>query len=258
MNEPSAIADYTERLSRRARLTLYVSLVIISIVFMIASVIAVVLIMDKCSGSVALGSSGLCSDKSRLPLELASLAILTAIVFRWTRFLRRALAIDKDAPAAEQAPPTQGMLAERPLKDTRLRFGQILMSGTVELTNSGFHRIVVRGLALRFWGGYALRQKWIKNGDRAVFVYQRVPALGLNYVLAFRKSQSQIRGVGGVIHSYYLALAPIGALTALSLKTSAPWWLMPVCIALFIESSTYLALLNVAKRALRESIGHPI
>lgn len=258
MNESGENLDRTNWGSRRVRLTLYVTAIILTIAFMTACAVGLVLILDACDRST-LHESAFCSDTSRVPLELLSLAILTAIVLPWVRFLTRTLAIKEEPLAPQNEIGPQEIPPDRPTKDTLLPLGQILRSGEVELMNAGRHRITVHGLALRFWGGYALRRGWIKNGDRAVFVYQKSPAFGLNYVLAFwRGGGSQVRSVGGVIHSCYLALGTMGAIEALSLEESGPWWLMPVCIVLIAESSIYLILLNFAKRALRQFSDHSV
>jgi hypothetical protein len=238
-------------LSRPVRLSLYAIGVVLTVVFMTSCVIGVVLMLDSCDTTGSHGST-FCSESARIPLELLCLAVLAVAGVPWIRFMTRALNINEVPESTRDGARPQMMAPDR-VRSSPLSLGQVVVSGAVEEVNPQGHRIMVRGLTLRFWGGHALRAGWLRNGDRASFVYQRIPVLGLNYVLAFTKEgNAQVRGVGGIIHSGFWLVGIVGAITALLRKESVPWWLMPVCIALILESSVYLALLTVAKRTLRD------
>jgi hypothetical protein len=137
--------------------------------------------------------------------------------------------------------------------------GSDLIAGKVDSLDAGAHRITVRVLILRFWGGYALRNGDLGTGERSAFVYRTIPLLGLKYVLVFWKGgDAPLQSVGGVIHAFFLALGLGGAILVPALKQGYPVWFIPVCVALCVESCVYLLLLLFAKRALHGFIDRSV
>lgn len=239
-----------EMWSRGTRVTLYAIAGVLTILFMLAYLGGITYLLALCE------NRSLCSHNGRMLLELVAFAVIAAIAFPWIGFLTRALRIkEEEQPWTGPHQVQQIHLGDQP--DTVLYFGQSRVSGKVHAVDAGRHQVTVGELRLRFWGGYALRNGWIGAGDRAVFVYQRFS--GANFVLAFWKGgNAAVRGVGGVIHTFFLALAVVGAGVGVALGEGRPMWFMPMCGILFVVSSGYLGLHFLAKRALRDFINSTI
>jgi hypothetical protein len=238
-----------EKWSRGMRLTVYAIGGVLTVAFMIAYVSGITYLMASCE------ERSLCSNEERSLVELAGLALLAAIVFPFNRLLKRALRIREDSELASMPEQTDTSKVQLTIRgESLLAFGQSRIAGRVNKVEANRHCLTVGELRLRFWGGYALRNGWIRTGDQAAFVYQRL--LGLNFVLAFWKAgKATLRGVGGVIHSFYIALAAAGVALGFVLGEGRPVWLIPVCIVMFSVSSIYLLLQFFAKRSLRDFIG---
>lgn len=241
--------------SRAARLTLFTVAIVLTIAFMAGFVFLwMFVLLSACSNS-ATRSVEFCSDNGKLFLELLGLALLLAVALYLTRNLVSALGIDEEPPADRDREEIHKGPIRSVTEPVKLPLGQTLVSGIIEFADARRHRIIVNGLVLRFWGGYALRRGWIRNGDRGLFVYQRDPLCSTNFVLAFSSGgSSPVRGVGGVTHASLLALAVVGASAVLAPKPNYPAWLIPLCGALFVVSLSYLLLLLTAKRALYAAV----
>jgi hypothetical protein len=251
LNRTTTSQTGVRRWPRGARLALFTAAVIGTIVVMMV-VVAVVVTMTDCEVSVA-KPAALCSATGRTLVPMLLLIFIVGLGIPWVQYLARVLAV-----RAESVPDSEFEQASAPsLPDSlvateqALPLGQHFIGGTVDSVDWGAHRIAVRTLALRFWGGHALRNGDLATGERAIFVYQTLPLLGLNYVLAFYKGgDDPIRGVGGAIHTLFLALGIVGTILIPALTHGYPTWFVPVCAALFVESCIYLLLLFLAKRAL--------
>lgn len=238
---------------RRVRVTLYVVVLVLSLLLMAALVAVGQFMLVNSCGTPVSQSPIFCSGNGQALVLILALALVSAVYFPWLRFLVRILAITEKAPVAGRAEmESRGKAVRWPPELMQLPLGQNLITGRVTLDDAGRHRITVGGLPLRFWGGYALRQGLLRSGERAAFVYQRDPLFGTHFVLAFWKGpNTPIRGVGGVMHACFLVLAIVGTVIIPVLRENYPVWLMPVCGALFAVSCVYLLLLIFAKRALR-------
>lgn len=236
-----------EKWSRSMRLTVYVIGGVLTVAFIVAYVSGITYLMASCE------KRSLCSNEERSLVELASLALLAAVVFPLNRAFTRALRIRDYDDLACTPPQTATSQVQRGIRgQTELPFGQSRIAGNVRSVDAGRHCFTVDELSLRCWGGYALRKGWIGRGDWAVFVYQRLR--GLNFVLAFWNGETPVRGVGGSIHVFFLALACAGASMVALVGTGHPIWLLPICAMLFLVSATYLLLQVYAKKSLRDFI----
>jgi hypothetical protein len=238
-----------EKWSRSTRLTVYVIGGVLTVAFMIAYVSGITYLMASCE------ERALCSNEERSFVELASLALLAAVVFPLNRVFTRTLRIRDYDDLASAPPQTATSHVQRGiLAQTELSFGQSLIAGNVRSVDASRHCFTVGELPLRCWGGYALRKGWIRRGNWAVVVYQRLR--GLNFVLGFWNGESPVRGVGGLIHAFFLALAGAGASMVAMMGAGHLIWLLPICTMLFLVSATYLLLQFYAKKSLRDFINN--
>ncbi len=237
------------RWPRGMRLIVYTAAVVVTIILMTACLFGLVLL----TGCKEAKSPSLCSDTAGILLPAVGLIVMAALGIPWVLFLARVLGIR----AAEDSAPTAEFTSAREMpvslasEHVRLVLGQHLVTGRVESVDAAGHRVAIQGLILRFWGGYALRNRQITAGEGAAFVYQTIPFAGLKYVLAFWKgSDYPVQSVGAVLHVCFLALGIGGMNLVLDQKNGHPTWLMSVCTALSVVSCVYLVLWFFAKRGL--------
>lgn len=193
-----------EKWSRGIRVTLYAIGGLLTILVIVAYLGGVTYLLARCE------SESVCSQNGQIVLELVAFGLVAAIAYPWASFLTRVLRIkeEEDPPSVPEQIATQQVQVDSQT-DAVLSFGQSRVAGKVHSIDTGRHRVTVGDARLRFWGGYALRNGWIRSGDWAAFVYQRL--LGMNFVLAFWKGgDTPLRGVGGIIHAFFLALAAVG------------------------------------------------
>lgn len=245
------------RWSRGVRLALYTAIVVVTV---LSSIIGATLAiaMTDCDESSA-KSAVLCSATSRELVTLVVLILMVALGVPWVLYLARVLGIQEESdPTIEQvsAPELPESWSAAPMP---LPFGQHFIAGKIDSVDAGAHRITVRALILRFWGGSALRNGDLGTGERSAFVYQTIPLLGLKYVLVFWKGgDAPVQSVGGLIHTFFLALGLGGATLVPALKQGYPMWFIPICGALCVESCVYLLLLLFAKKALHGFIDRSV
>jgi hypothetical protein len=126
------------------------------------------------------------------------------------------------------------------------------------LENRSNHCLVVEGKALTFWSLHALREGWLKAGDRLVVVYQEIPFVSsLRLALAFWKSpDSLVRGVAAGMQSASVLIATLCMATLVALKPPFAELLIVLCALLIAVNFVYLTLMLRARRVLRDFIDH--
>ena len=255
MNRLPTCVGGVQRWPRGARVALYTAAVFGTILLM--TVCSIGLMMLAGCDEPAAKSAALCSESGRMLIPVG-LVIMVAVTIPCLLFLARVVGLRVEDAAAIAEQTSAAEVPESWSADAvRLPLGQHLVSGEVESVslNLGGYRATVQGLDLRFWGGHALRNGSIRAGDRAAFLYQQVPPLGLKYVLAFWKGRdSSVQSVGALIHTCFFLLGVLGTSLASAQKQGYPAWFIPACGVLFVISTAYLVLLFFAKRVLRDFI----
>lgn len=242
--------------SRGARLALFTALLILAILLMGAWAGGSDFVIVTWCAKPQMQALSVCSNGGQASLLLLCFAPIGIAVALGGRYLTRVLDLNTTSPLSDEE-QAQKEMSSWP-DAVELPFGQSLVSGRVESIDAGRRRLTVGDLTLQFWGGHALRNGLIRDGDYAAFVYQRSGLFGLKYVLAFWKGgSSPIRTVGRMIHGTFLAIAIIGSTMIRALPGHDPGWLLPVCIILFAISTVYLVLSVAARRALRGTVSMP-
>jgi hypothetical protein len=242
---------------RGARLALFTVVLVLAILFMGAWAGGSYFVIATWCARPEVQSLSACSNNGQASLVLSCFAPVGLAVALGGRCLARVLGLNTPSTLSDEERPQKEPLSSWP-EAAELPFGQSLISGRAESVDAGRRRLTVGSLTLRFWGGQALRNGLIRNGDQASFVYQRIALFGLNYVLAFWKGGgSPIRSVGEMIHGTFLAIALIGGIVIRALPGHNPAWLWPLCVILFSISTAYLVLLIAGKKALRDAASIP-
>jgi len=237
---------------RPIRLILYTIAVILTVAIMAGCAAALEFAVTKCQqGSMTWPVT--CSQDGRTRLQVLSLVVLTGGSVWWVSFLTGVLAIREGSSSSEARDWDDKIKPSKRIKTSQLPLGQVIMSGRVESVEARHRRITIQNVNLRFWGGYALRNGWIRTGEWVVIVYQRL--FGLNYVMVFWKGEdARIRTVGTMVHTLFLALAIVGVTMLPASKQGHLFWLVPACATLFVASAAYLFFIYRARRALHDAI----
>jgi hypothetical protein len=195
----------------------------------------------------------ICSPIGRLSLSGVLIVGVLLLYLPWVRFLKRQLNIQSQLrPSPYISSPLPAAMSG---KEMSLPLGQELVVGRIESIDHWGRTILFAGNVLTLWSLYPFQKGWIKQGDRLVLVYQRIPFSKLRFALAFWNGPANpVRGVAAITQSLSLLIAAacIGIFSVVPAPLLGLW--ITVCILGAIMSSVYLALMLRAKAAVRSFI----
>jgi hypothetical protein len=254
----NAMPTRFRRWPRGLRIAIYATLILLTIVAVIPAMIVGVGYVAGFAGCYlpeTSATSGICSAQGRLLLMLVLIGVGLPVVRAWNRFLVRTL----DLSAMEPSPTSVGVgnvpLSFPARASIDLLGWQTLHSGTIEHCAPSDHTVLFEGIALTFWSLYPLQNGWLRQGDRTVIVFQRIPFSGMSFALAYVDARTRsVRAVAPRVQiaAVLIAVACI-AIFALLRPALAEFWITLCCVFVSVNA-LYLVFMLRAQVALRNFI----
>ena len=133
-----------------------------------------------------------------------------------------------------------------------LSLGQVLVTGRIEGYDSPGRTMLFNDERLTLWSLYPFQRGWLRQGDRLVVVYQKLP-FDKKLLMVYRsESQNSLRTVAATVATLTTFISLATAL--LYLQTSDPWttFVPALCVFWGVLGVTYLVLMFRALAMLRK------